>query len=112
MNRQMMMRAEEKSRAEAHIEHVLKGFERAQREMDAWERERLTEAMGAFYRGLYTYAAIEAIYALTPADKRSREWRPRTDLADFNLAALRRAFVAGREEPVRLVPHLGTIICN
>lgn len=91
------------------IEMALSALETAQREPDFWESRCLAEAIGAYFRGAYRLASVEAQTALTPVVQRGQNGRA-YDGKVFSLSKLRKAFVGVRTEPVRSFPQFGPIM--
>jgi hypothetical protein len=91
------------------IELALSTLDKQRRMPDPWESSCLAHAIGAFFRGAYRLALVEASKALTPIDQRGDNGYA-SDGKVFSLSELRKAFVSVQAEPVRPFPQFGPIV--
>jgi hypothetical protein len=104
-------RALEKSEAIEAIERTLAKIESEHREPDLWERTFLQQAVEMLYRGGYRAAAVDAVLALTPTNKRSEVGLKSDDLLGrCNIAVLRAALKEGAEQPLHDFMAFGPIV--
>jgi hypothetical protein len=105
-------RKSQKQRAVEAVQAVFSYLEGEGRNPDVWESRCLAEAIGAIYRGIYQLGATEASLALTPPERRASPGKqnPNAGKQQFDLPALRQAFDAAVEAPLRRFPHFGPIV--
>lgn len=111
MTKHREARAVERSEAIEATERTLAKIESEHREPDLWERSFLQQALEMLYRGGYRAAAVDAVLALTPTDKRSVVGLKSDDLLGrCNIAALRAALKEGAEQPLHDFMAFGSIV--
>lgn len=109
---QLRERSADKNEARACLRESMARIEAQGRQPDMWERVCLAHGISALFRGQYSLAAIDAELALTPANRRSPQWKPPSNpvFARYDFRLLRAALADAEKEPVRPFPHFGPIV--